>query len=131
MGNLKKIISLHQASQISGYHQDYLSSLIRKKEIKGEKLGSNWFTTEEEIKNYIFKQKIRNKNIIVKYILWFTKANSSLIYAFAFLAIFSVGVYFFNKQFSGVQAETAKKEIPSTTQNELLVKRDPLKELQF
>jgi len=68
--NLEKVISLHQASKISGYHQDYLSALIRKKDIKGEKLGGNWFTTEEEIKKYIFKQKTRNKKWIIKYFLY-------------------------------------------------------------
>src|SRR3990167_10337324 len=98
MENLKKVISLHQASQISGYHQDYLSSLLRKKEIKGGKMGGNWFTTEEEVKNYIFKQKIRNKKWIVKYFLYFKKMNKSFIYAFICLALFSVGLYFYNEK---------------------------------
>ena len=71
MENLKKVISLHEASRISGYNQDYLSSLIRKSEIFGEKMGGSWFTTEEEIKNYIFKQKIKNKNLAVRYLLSF------------------------------------------------------------
>ena len=61
MGNLKKIISLSQAAKISGYHSDYLSALIRKGELKGRKIGGNWFTTEEELKNYKFKQKVRHK----------------------------------------------------------------------
>lgn len=113
MENLKKIISLHQASIISGYHQDYLGSLLRKNEIKGEKLGGNWFTTEEEIKNYIFKQKIRHKKWIVKYFLSFTRRiNKSFVYALICLILFSVGLYVYNKveiknpevrmQFSGI-----------------------------
>ena len=61
MQNLKKVISLSQASKISGYHSDYLSSLIRKGEMKGKKIGNNWFTTEEELRNYKFKQKVRHK----------------------------------------------------------------------
>lgn len=43
-------IPLKQASEISGYHQDYLSQLIRQKKIKGTKIGRNWFVKEEEIK---------------------------------------------------------------------------------
>jgi len=43
-------ISLKQASEISGYHQDYLSQLIRQGKIKGTKIGRNWFVVEEEIK---------------------------------------------------------------------------------
>lgn len=98
MENLKKVITLHQASQISGYHQDYLSSLIRKNEMKGQKMGGNWFTTEEEVRNYIFKQKIRHKNWIVKSFFYFKKANKSFVYAFICLALFSAGLYFYNKE---------------------------------
>ena len=129
MENLRKVISLHQASRISGYHQDYLSSLIRKKEIKGEKMGGNWFTTEEEIKNYIFKQKIRHKNWLVKYFLYFKKVNKSFIYAFICLALLSVGLYFYNqKNFGGIQVQTVN------TKNSLINKsgiKEEFKELQF
>jgi hypothetical protein len=63
---LKKVISLDQAAQISGYNQDYLGSLIRKGEIKGVKKGRVWFTTEEEIKNYIFKKKVQHQEFAIK-----------------------------------------------------------------
>ena len=126
MENLKKVISLHQASKISGYHQDYLSSLLRKKEIKGGKMGGNWFTTEEEIKNYIFKQKIRNKKWIVKYFLYFKKMNKSFIYAFICLALFFVGLYFYNeKNYIATQTEVAN------TKNSLINKSEIKEELQF
>jgi hypothetical protein len=61
MENLKKVISLSEASKIYGYHSDYLSSLIRKGEIKGKKVGGNWFTTKEAVNDYLFKQKVRHK----------------------------------------------------------------------
>jgi len=121
MENLKKVISLHQASQISGYHQDYLSSLIRKNEIKGEKMGGNWFTTEEEIKNYIFKQEIRHKKWIIKYFLYFKKANKSFLYAFICLALLAVGIYFYNEKYSATQTQT---------QSQAVIKEE-FKELQF
>lgn len=109
MENLRKVISLHQASQISGYHPDYLSALIRKKEILGEKKGGNWFTTEEEIKNYIFKQKIRNKNWLLKsLLLFFKRLNRGLVYAFVCVIIFSIGLYFYNKNEIKTKAENAK-----------------------
>jgi hypothetical protein len=66
MDSLKKVISLNQASKISGYNQDYLGSLIRKGEIRGQKMGRVWFTTEEEIKTFLMKQKIRNKEAALK-----------------------------------------------------------------
>ncbi|HAE36357.1 MAG: Fic family protein [Candidatus Nomurabacteria bacterium GW2011_GWF2_35_66] len=66
MDSLKKIISLNQASKISGYTQDYLGFLIRKGEIKGMKKGRAWFTTEEEVKNYLFKKKVRHEEFAIK-----------------------------------------------------------------
>ena len=119
MENLKKVISLHQASQISGYHQDYLSSLIRKNEIKGEKMGGNWFTTEEEIKNYIFKQEIRHKKWIIKYFLYFKKANKSFLYAFICLALLSAGIYFYNENYSATQTQTQTQAVIKEEFNEL------------
>ncbi len=128
MENLKKVISLHEASIISDYHQDYLSSLIRKNEIKGEKLGGNWFTTEDEIKTYIFKQKIRNKNAVVKHLLSFIRARSSFIYAFVFLTILSTGIYFYNQQYAEIQSQKINTE-PSGISK--LEKEEKIKELQF
>ncbi len=110
MPNLKKVISLHQASKISGYHQDYLSALIRKGDMKGEKIGGNWFTTEEEINNYIFKQKIRNKNIISKYFLLFARANRISIYVFVFILIISIGIYFYNKKYTESKLQAINTE---------------------
>jgi len=66
MDSLKKVISLNQAAKFSGYSQDYLGFLIRKGELKGVKKGRAWFTTEEEIKNYLFKKKVRHQEFAVK-----------------------------------------------------------------
>lgn len=66
MESFKKVISLNQASQISGYSQDYLGFLLRRGELKGLKKGRVWFTTEEEIKNYLFKKKVRNQEFAIK-----------------------------------------------------------------
>lgn len=66
MESLKKIISLKEASEFSGYTQDYLGYLIRIGEIKGIKKGKSWFTTDEEVKNYLFKKKIRSRKFAIK-----------------------------------------------------------------
>jgi len=66
MESFKKAISLNQAAEFSGYTQDYLGYLIRKGEIKGMKKGRAWFTTQEEVKNYLFKKKIRHQELAVK-----------------------------------------------------------------
>ena len=66
MQSLKNVISLNQAAQISGYTQDYLGYLIRTGEMKGIKKGRAWFTTEEELKNYLFKKKVRSSEFAIK-----------------------------------------------------------------
>ncbi|MEI7688783.1 MAG: helix-turn-helix domain-containing protein [Candidatus Nomurabacteria bacterium] len=66
MESFKKVISLNQAAQLSGYSQDYLGFLVRKGEIKGMKKGRAWFTTEEEVNNYIFKKKVRHQEFAIK-----------------------------------------------------------------
>ena len=66
MESLKNIISLNQAAKMSGYTQDYLGYLIRTGEMKGVKKGRVWFTTEEAVKDYIFKKKVRSEKLAVK-----------------------------------------------------------------
>lgn len=66
MQSLKNVISLNQAAKISGYTQDYLGYLIRSGEMKGVKKGRAWFTTEEEVKNYLFKKKVRHQEFAIK-----------------------------------------------------------------
>ena len=64
-----KYISLHEASKLTDYSQEYISLLCRKGKIKGEKLGRNWFTTKEWINDYVArinKSKENNKGVICK-----------------------------------------------------------------
>ena len=53
---MDKIITLREASELSGYNQDYLGSLIRGKKIEGQRLGRNWFVTERTLLEFM-KQK--------------------------------------------------------------------------
>ncbi|PIZ85710.1 hypothetical protein CO033_03165 [Candidatus Nomurabacteria bacterium CG_4_9_14_0_2_um_filter_32_10] len=113
MENIKKIISLNQASKITGYHSDYLSALIRKKEIKGEKIGGNWFTTEEEIKEYIFKQKIRHKKFAIGDFLSQKRTKKIFIVTgILFLGFLLIGIYLYGKN-NKVILEEGKKTLSS------------------
>lgn len=97
MESLKKIISLKEASKLSGYTQDYLGQLIRKGDIKGRKIGRGWFTTEEEINNYFFKQKIRHKEFAIKG--FFSRRRTNNIFYVAvvlFIGFFSILFYKIN-----------------------------------
>ena len=109
MANLKKVIPLSEASKISGYHSDYLSALIRKQEMKGEKIGGAWFTTEEEVKNYIFKQKIQHKKWALKD--FFSQKRTQNIFAFSgiiFLSLLLVFIYVYGKNTKVVFQEVQK-----------------------
>jgi hypothetical protein len=46
-------ISLSQAAELSGYHQDYLGQLCRLGKIKAAKIGRNWYTTQSELQTLI------------------------------------------------------------------------------
>jgi hypothetical protein len=51
----KKLISLKEASKISGYSADYVGQLIRAGKIEGKQVFSNvaWMTTEDSIQKYL------------------------------------------------------------------------------
>ncbi len=99
MEKLKTVISLAQAAKITGYNQDYLGFLVRKGEIKAQKVGRGWFTTEEEIKNFLFKQKIRHREYAIGD--FFSRRRTKNIFALAlitFIAFLSLGLYLLNQQ---------------------------------
>lgn len=113
MDNLKKVISLSQASKISGYHSDYLSALIRKGEMRGEKIGGSWFTTEEEIKNYIFKKKIQHKKWAIRDFLSQRRTQNIFIASgILFLSFLLLGIYFYGKT-NKLTLEEGKKILSS------------------
>jgi len=51
-------ISLQEASKISPYSQEYLSLLARKRKLKCKKFGRTWYTTLENLQEYIKSQGI-------------------------------------------------------------------------
>jgi len=113
MENLNKVISLNQASKISGYHSDYLSALIRKGEIKGRKVGGSWFTTIEDINDYVFKQKIRHKKIALGGFLSPKRTKKILVLTgVVFLAVIFCGIYFYGKSVQ-VNLEEGRKTLSS------------------
>jgi fibronectin-binding autotransporter adhesin len=55
--NSDEILSLAQASKITGYHQDYLGQLCRSGKLAGKKIGRNWTTTKFALEE--FQRKAR------------------------------------------------------------------------
>jgi excisionase family DNA binding protein len=50
---LDELISLQEAAMLSGLSQPHLSLLIRQGKLWGKKIGRNWVTTEQAVKEYL------------------------------------------------------------------------------
>ena len=58
LGDLtSKLISLSEASNISGLSASHLRKLVREGQIKGVKLGRNWLTTKEAVREYLKQER--------------------------------------------------------------------------
>lgn len=53
LSGLKGYISLKQAAELSKYHPDYLSYLIRSGKLEGKKIGKSWLTTERAVQEFL------------------------------------------------------------------------------
>lgn len=64
MEDEKKLISLKEASEISGYSADYIGQLIRAGKIPGKQVYTNitWMTTADAVLEYKTKSKSGNEN---------------------------------------------------------------------
>ena len=51
--SLDDLLSLNEAAELCGLSASHLRLLVRKGEIWGRKLGRNWVTTEQAIKEYL------------------------------------------------------------------------------
>lgn len=49
----KKLISLAEAAELSGFSKGHMRLLVSRKIIWGTKIGRNWVTTEEAVRNYL------------------------------------------------------------------------------
>jgi len=65
----KGLITLKEASKISGYSSDYIGQLIREGKISGKQVYSNiqWMTTAKEVLNYKNIKKHKKSGILAKF----------------------------------------------------------------
>ncbi len=47
------LIPLNKAAKLSGLSTSHLRLLVRQKEIWGRKIGRDWFTTEQAVREYL------------------------------------------------------------------------------
>lgn len=121
MESFKKVISLNQAAKFSGYSQDYLGFLIRKGEIKGMKKGRVWFTTEEEVKNYLFKKKVRQNKFAIGDFFSPTRTRNIIIATLVvFMGLFVMMSNFNKSKF--ISAPEAKSALQSDGEGVKIIK---------
>ncbi len=53
------LISVSEASKLSGLTTSYIRRLLRDDRIEGVKIGQNWLTTEEAIREYLKQERRR------------------------------------------------------------------------
>ena len=51
--SLGDLISLQEAARLSGLTSDHLRRLVRGGQLWGKKLGRNWVTTEQAVREYV------------------------------------------------------------------------------
>ena len=55
--NLDELISLNDAAKQSGLSPGYLRILVRNGEVWGKKIGRNWVTTGEAVREYLARER--------------------------------------------------------------------------
>jgi len=55
--NLKELITFTEAAHLSGFTDRHLRKLASEKHIWAVKLGRNWFTTTQAVKEYLAKTR--------------------------------------------------------------------------
>ncbi len=50
---IEDLISLSKAAKLTGLSASHLRLLVRRGEVWGKKLGRNWLTTEQAVRNYL------------------------------------------------------------------------------
>ena len=61
--NLDELISLREAAELSGLSTSYLRLLVRQGDIWGVKLGRNWVTTAEAVKEFLATERKRGPKL--------------------------------------------------------------------
>lgn len=115
MPSLKNVITLSQAAKISGYSQDYLGFLIRSGEMKGIKKGRTWLTTEDEVRNYIFKRKVGKKDLALPLFLSRRRRKNILIATLVLLFVVWMFLPEIYKNNDGVRVEEIRSGINGDT----------------
>ena len=54
---LDDLLSLNEAAELCGLSASHLRLLVRQGEVWGKKLGRNWVTTEQAVRDYLARER--------------------------------------------------------------------------
>ncbi len=66
ISNSSRLVSLSQAASQTPYSAEYLGLLARKGKLKAVKIGRDWLTTEQAVKEYTTKQIQKHERMLKK-----------------------------------------------------------------
>jgi hypothetical protein len=116
MAGIKNLISLREASILTGYHPDYLSQLIRGGKLHGSKIGRNWFTTNDAVTVYLASQKFVPIQKVAKTRKF---AYASVLYVMLFLgALGFIAVHVYSTTNAGNRIKTKDTPVLDATNND-------------
>ncbi len=116
-------ISLKKASDISGYHSDYIGALIRSGKINGRKIGNRWTVSESGIKTHFSKKHY----VPVSHAVF--SGKNILFSAFLIVLVLSLSVYFVHGQTSilyqtkNTLSSSANSDVSSTSVNGVTIEQ--------
>jgi len=105
-------ITLREASKYSGYHPDYISSLIREGTLEGRKVGRSWVTTYSAIQKYL---KYRNKKENPYFKIETPKEKRKIYTKPAFLFISTVIIFITVTALTTIWSESGETEFNADT----------------
>jgi excisionase family DNA binding protein len=120
MEKLADLITLREASKISGYNPDYLGFLIRDGKMRGKKVGRNWLTTREDVEYYLKNLSARSLTPRKTSIFGtgFMLLAISLLVSFA---VYFAYVLIYQNAYDEVSAKTASTTSSTATQTDQIV----------
>jgi excisionase family DNA binding protein len=84
MGDL--YFTLREAAKMSGYHPDYIGSLVRKKKIKGKKIGRSWVIDRPSFEAFLGVSKTPRFLVNTA----FFKTTLSFVFLFALIGLTTI-----------------------------------------
>lgn len=123
----EKLISLQEASKMSPYSADYLSLIVRKGKLEGQKKNGKWFTTKKAVEEYTQRvaeasyQRQGKLNVRIP-ALENQKALVNLKWALALAGVFILAVVVWGIEKGKAGSETFKVE--KDDQNNLIIYAD-------